>query len=174
MLLEELAQLRKTLDWEPARAALRLLEPRIATQARAAGVEPSKAAAIAAEALHLALRASDEPVGRWILSPHEEDAAEVRWAGVVAGVVRTVQVDRVFRAGLEPMAQGNEAWWIVDYKTAHGDEADPASAVARMRPAFQPQLKAYAEVLRGLHGTRAPVRAGLYYPRLALLDWWEA
>jgi hypothetical protein len=27
--------------------------------------------------------------------------------------------------------------------------------------------------LRNLHGADAVVRGGLYYPRMALFDWWE-
>ena len=49
----------------------------------------------------------------------------------------------------------------------------PASALPKLREFFAPQLEAYAEVLRNLHGSGAPVRAGLYYPRMLLFDWWE-
>jgi len=28
-------------------------------------------------------------------------------------------------------------------------------------------------VLRSLHGVDAVIRAGLYYPRMLALDWWE-
>jgi ATP-dependent helicase/nuclease subunit A len=34
-------------------------------------------------------------------------------------------------------------------------------------------LQTYAEVLRKLHGERAQIHAGLYYPRMLLFDWWE-
>jgi len=78
-------------------------------------------------------------------------------------------VDRVFRAGLTPESDGETAWWIVDYKTAHADSLDPAA----LRPLFAPQIEAYARVLRNLHGADAVVRAGLYYPRMLMLDWWE-
>ena len=42
-----------------------------------------------------------------------------------------------------------------------------------MREIFAPQVNAYAELLRKLHGADAPIRAGLYYPRMFLFDWWE-
>ena len=172
-LLERLAQLRKAHDWDAARAALKQLQPQIAAQIRATGVDQPKSAAIAAEALRLALDASDEPIGKWILSPHPEGSSEVRWAGVVTGSLRTVQVDRIFRAGPEPQSTGDQTWWIIDYKTAHADTLAPASALPKLRELFAPQLEAYAEVLRNLHGSGAPVRAGLYYPRMLLFDWWE-
>jgi ATP-dependent exoDNAse (exonuclease V) beta subunit len=172
-LLESLAHLRRNNAWEESRPALQQLQPRITARIRAAGIDPSKAADLAAEALRLVLAASNDPTGNWILSPHPEDSSEVRWTGVVAGVLRTVQVDRLFRAGLNPLSAGNQAWWIVDYKTAHADTPSPAAALPQLRATFAPQLEAYAEVLRNLHGTDAPLRAGLYYPRMLLFDWWE-
>jgi len=171
-LLEELARLRASSDWDAARAALQRFEPRIAARARAIGLDPAQAAQLAAQALELALKASNDPIGQWILSPHADAASEVRWAGVVAGSLRTVRVDRVFRAGLDPLSEGEHVWWIVDYKTAHAEPLDPAAALPELRKLFAPQLEAYAQILRNLHGQDAPIRAGLYYPRMFLLDWW--
>ncbi len=104
---------------------------------------------------------------------HLDEASEVRWTGVIAGNLRTVQVDRLFRAGLNPLSTGNEAWWIIDYKTAHADISDPTAALPLLRATFAPQLEAYAAVLANLHGKNTTIRAGLYYPRMSLLDWWE-
>jgi hypothetical protein len=93
---------------------------------------------------------------------------------VVSGGLRTVQVDRVFRAGPAPQStDDNSTWWIIDYKTAHGDGIDPKAALAGLRSEFAPQIEAYAKVLRNLHGADAAVRGGLYYPRMGLFDWWE-
>jgi len=172
-LLEELARLRSTHEWEPARAALKRIVPRIAAQVRASGIEQAQAARIAAQALESAFSASCDPIGQWILSPHSEAASEVRWAGVVAGNLSTVRVDRVFRAGHAPGSEGEDCWWIVDYKTAHAENFDPATALPELRQIFTPQLEAYAAVLRNLRGADAPIHAGLYYPRMLLLDWWE-
>jgi ATP-dependent helicase/nuclease subunit A len=170
--LEELSRLRAELDWEAARATLRKLEPRIAAGIRASGVDRRKSSSIAAEALQLALNASHSPQGQWILSPHADAASEVRWAGIVSGGLRTVRVDRVFRAGLEPASEGEQVWWIIDYKTAHADD-DAAAAVPALRKLFAPQVEAYGQILRNLHGPNATLRAGLYYPRMLVLDWWE-
>jgi ATP-dependent exoDNAse (exonuclease V) beta subunit len=172
-LLEELARLRAVMDWDEARAALPRVEPRVTAQIRAAGVEPAQAGRIAAQALQIAVMASRDPAGQWILSPHAEAASEVRWAGIVAGSLRTVQVDRVFRGGAEPLAQGSKAWWVIDYKTAHEGDADPDTAMPQLRKIFAPQIEAYAQVLRNLHGADAAVRGALYYPRMLKLDWWE-
>jgi hypothetical protein len=172
-LLEELALLRTRLDWEAARSALRPFWPRIAARVRAIGVDQPQASQIAAEALQLALKASHDPIGSWILSPHAGAASEASWAGVVAGDLRSVRVDRVFRAGPTPGAKGEDCWWIIDFKTTHASNLDPAQALPRLRELFAPQLEAYAGILRNLHGGDAHLFAGLYYPRMALLDWWE-
>jgi ATP-dependent exoDNAse (exonuclease V) beta subunit len=172
-LLEELARLRTVSDWPAARNALAQLHPRMAAQVRAQGVDQAQAASLADEALKLALGASHDPVGQWILSPHTDAASEVSWAGVVAGALSTVRVDRVFRAGLAPQSEGEQAWWIVDYKTAHANELDAAAALPGLRTLFAPQLEAYAKILRNLHGDDVLLRGGLYYPRMLTLDWWE-
>ncbi len=172
-LLQQLAQLLATQPWEAARTALGRMQPRIAAEIRAAGVEQAQAARIAAQALHIALEAAADPVGEWILSPHAAAGSEVRWTGAVAGSLHTVQADRVFRAGIRPRWAGDEAWWIIDYKTAHAEGLDPDAALPALREVFAPQLEAYAQVLRGLHGGDAPIFAGLYYPLMLRLDWWE-
>jgi ATP-dependent exoDNAse (exonuclease V) beta subunit len=172
-LLEELALLRTRLDWEAARSSLRPFELRIAAQVRAVGVNQTQSSQIASEAFQLALKASHDPIGSWILSPHAGAASEATWAGVVAGDLRSVRVDRVFRAGPSPGAKGEDCWWIIDYKTTHAGNLDPAQALPRLRELFAPQLEAYAGILRNLHGGDAHLFAGLYYPRMALLDWWE-
>jgi hypothetical protein len=84
-----------------------------------------------------------------------------------------VRVDRIFRAGLIPQSEGHAAWWIIDYKTTHADKLDPDLDLPQLRTLFAPQLEAYARVLRNLHGADGVIRAGLYYPRMLLLDWWE-
>ncbi|MGA9672378.1 MAG: 3'-5' exonuclease, partial [Terracidiphilus sp.] len=172
-LFEELARQRATSDWPTARAVLQRLEPRIAAQVRATGVDQEQADDIATQALKLTLDATNDPTAQWILSPHGEAANEVRWAGVVGGSLTSVRVDRVFRAGLTPVDEGQEAWWIVDYNTAHGDAENPATALPQLRKIFGPQIETYASILRNLHGADAVIRAGLYYPRMLLLDWWE-
>ncbi len=175
--LQKLAQLLISQPSKDARAALASFEPHIAAQIRAAGVEPSHAVRIAAQALQIALQAAADPLGKWILAPHLDAASEIRWAGVVSGSLRTVQVDRVFRAGSAPQSTAesaaHSAWWIIDYKTAHEDSLDPTSALPELRRIFAPQVETYAKVLRNLRGPDALVFGGLYYPRMSLFDWWQ-
>ena len=175
-LLQQLAGLLLSHSREAAIAALSLLEPRVAAEIRAVGVDPSQASHIAAQALQISLRAAAQPVGQWILSPQPDAASEVRWTGLINGRLRTVQVDRVFRSGSTPQSATqpqNSAWWIIDYKTAHENGDDAASTLLELRRTFAPQIEAYAEILRSLHGTSTPVFGGLYYPRMSLFDWWQ-
>ncbi len=173
MLLEQLARLRIAMEWDAARAALRALEPRVAAEVRALGLSPRQAQETAALAMSLALDASADPAGAWILSPHPQAASEIGWNGMVAGMLRSVRVDRVFQAGLTPCTDGDNCWWIVDYKTAHSENLTTEAALPNLRPHFAAQLEAYAEVLRKLHPDGRPIRVALYYPRLRALDWWE-
>ena len=172
-LLEELARLRAAHDWGSAIAALHSLEPAIVAQIRAAGFPASEAASIATQAIELASNAANDAVGQWILSPHADAASEAGWAGIVDGDLRQVRVDRVFRAGPAPIADGDDTWWVIDFKTAHADDVDPASVLPVFRAAFAPQLEMYSTLLRNLHGVNANLRAGLYYPRMSVLDWWQ-
>jgi ATP-dependent exoDNAse (exonuclease V) beta subunit len=174
-LLEQTARLRDTLDWDETRAALSRLQPKVMAQIRSAGLDVRQANQAAEQAVEIALKATNDPTGQWILSPHDDAASEARWAGVVKDEVRNVQVDRVFRAGASPHTNEGNCWWIIDYKTAHVDidRADASSPLPRLRALFEPQLQAYAEVLRKLHGQSVQIHAGLYYPRMLLFDWWE-
>jgi hypothetical protein len=172
LLFEELARLRTAQEWPSARAALHEFQPRLTAHLRSAGVEPPEAAKIASQALEIAIKASQDADGQWILSPHEDAASEVRWAGVIGGSMHEVRVDRVFRAGAAPHAEGDQCWWIIDFKTAH-EGGSRAEALLKLRALFGPQLELYAKVLRNLHGKDAAIRAGLYYPRMLAFDWWE-
>ncbi len=173
-LLESLAAFRATLDWESALSSLEKLQPRISAQVRTAGLSTSETSSIVAQAFDSVYRATMDPIGQWVLSPHAQAKSEAGWAGVVAGGLRLVRVDRIFRAGPEPILEGDDTWWIIDFKTAHANDIDSAAALPFFRSAFAPQLEMYAAILRNLHGTETRLRAGLYYPRMALLDWWEA
>lgn len=172
-LLEQIAALRMTNDWDSARAVLKENLPLITAQVRSVGMDPSHGRDLASKALDIVLRASQDPTAQWILAPHKDAASEARWAGVVENQIHSVQVDRVFRGGLLPGSTGNEAWWIVDYKTAHAEGASQEHDLPKLRDLFAPQLEAYAHILRDLHGADTPVRAGLYYPRMQAFDWWE-
>jgi ATP-dependent exoDNAse (exonuclease V) beta subunit len=174
-LLQQLARLRADSDWTSARTALQQFAPRIQAAIRSAGVDPAHAGSLAAEAMGLVLNASHDPNAAWILSPHLGAASEIRWTGVLDSSIHSVQIDRLFQAGPAPQSEGESVWWIIDYKTAHTPAAQPNAVpdMTTLRSFYARQLEIYARVLRNLHGANAPIRAGLYYPRMAALDWWE-
>lgn len=173
LLLQELALLRETQDWHSARDMLRRLQPRLIAQIRAAGIDLGQASRMTEQALEIVLSAASDPLGQWILSPHAEAASETRWAGVINGVLRTVQVDRIFKAGIAPLAEGADAWWIIDYKTAQVAGPDQDTSLGELREKYAPQVEAYAQVLRNLHPEGMPICCGLYYPRMMKFDWWQ-
>jgi ATP-dependent exoDNAse (exonuclease V) beta subunit len=178
-----LARVSASADWETASNALQQSAPRIdaqiRAQSRALGIDPTTAADIAARAMETVRKASLDATCQWILASHADASSEVRWVGLADGVLRNVQVDRVFRAGRSPLLDGDDTWWIVDYKTYSATPGIDASALLpKLRALFTPQLEAYAAVLRKLHGHAlpnrgTPIRAGIYYPRMLLFDWWE-
>jgi ATP-dependent exoDNAse (exonuclease V) beta subunit len=111
-----------------------------------------------------------DPDGAWILAPHLNAQSEVSWTGWNNGALETLRADRVFVAGDEPRSAGETHLWIVDYKmSAPSGKED---FLAHQRAMYAPQLARYARALREAQGIDLPVRFGLYYPRIARLDWW--
>jgi ATP-dependent helicase/nuclease subunit A len=171
--LEHLARLRSSSSWEEARARLTHFHGPLTSSARALGFDRENAAQIAAQALQIVLRAAEDSLAQWILAPHTGAASEIRWTGVLNGALRTVQADRVFRAGPLPLSDGENVWWIIDYKTAGTGHTAQSLSLPALRAQFAPQLELYAQVLRKLHAQQFEVRLGLYYPHALQFDWWE-
>ncbi|HTV82051.1 MAG TPA: UvrD-helicase domain-containing protein [Acidobacteriaceae bacterium] len=122
---------------------------------------------------NLLLACATDPVCQWILAPHPGAQAEAAWTGSSGTRFRTLRADRVFQAGPVPLADGSECWWIIDYKTAPAPSENREAFLRAERSLYAPQLLAYAQALRALHGTAVPLRLGLYYPAIAALDYWD-
>ena len=128
---------------------------------------------------NLLLACAGDPVCQWILAPHPGAQDEVSWTGSTGSPgssgarLRTLRADRVFQAGPAPLAQGSDCWWIIDYKTGVSPAADREAFLRSQRSLYAPQLLAYAQALRALHGSAAPLRLGLYYSAIAALDYWD-
>jgi hypothetical protein len=161
----------------------------------------AQAERLADEALTVARQASIHPVGAWILTPHPEAAAESRWTALAkqgpVSPIWNLRPDRIFFAPSDPIIEylnpetpltltsaNQPAWWIIDYKTSHAAGADLQNLAERQsflsahRQQHLGQLAAYAQVLRNLrkqpNGETMRIRAGIFYPRLQILDHWEA
>jgi ATP-dependent exoDNAse (exonuclease V) beta subunit len=157
-------------------------QPRLdAAQIRARAACLLRAAALTGHALksatdtvtNLLLTCAADPVCRWILAPHPEAQSEASWSSFTPGDhrLRTLRADRVFRAGPAPLQEGSDYLWVIDYKT--GTAPSGELFVAAERAVYAPQLLAYANALRALHGPTAAIRLGLYYPAIAVFDYWD-
>ncbi|MFT4112097.1 UvrD-helicase domain-containing protein [Silvibacterium sp.] len=119
-----------------------------------------------------------DPDGAWLLGQRENAESETSWtswndATSAEPALQTLRADRVFVAGETPRAVGSHITWIVDYKmSAPAGEALEAF-LAHQRELYAPQLAAYAEILKRVEGRKLEIRFGLYFPRIARLEWWK-
>jgi hypothetical protein len=107
-----------------------------------------------------------------VLSAHKDAASEqarTSWDEVRS----SVRLDRVFRAGPEPLAPGNDYLWIVDFKTAQHTGEGLDAFLSSERAKYALQLEAYAQMIRDDAGSGS-IRLGLYYPMLPRLIWWTS
>lgn len=108
--------------------------------------------------------------GLWVLGPHKNAASE--YALTSWGDRRSsVRLDRVFRAGPEPLAAATGCLWIVDYKTTTHGSRGVEEFLAEERQKYGPQMLAYARMMQSEAGL-GRLRVGLYYPMLPRLVWW--
>jgi hypothetical protein len=144
---------------------------------RAAALSGEPLASAAEAVMQLLLACIADPVCQWILAEHLDAQSEVSWTGFVPGEagarLRTLRADRVFRAGATPRAEGSDYLWVIDYKTGTAPSGDRQAFLQAERALYAPQLLAYARALRALHGPDTLLRAGLYYPTITVLDFWD-
>jgi ATP-dependent helicase/nuclease subunit A len=87
----------------------------------------------------------------------------------------SVRADRIFCAGSEPQAGGEDSLWIIDYKTAGHGSKGVDTFLESQRETYGPQLETYARLLAPTQGVSiAQVRLGLYFPVIPRLTWWPA
>jgi ATP-dependent exoDNAse (exonuclease V) beta subunit len=114
--------------------------------------------------------AAVDPHAQWILRQRPHASSEVAWTVVDEDGTRIVRCDRAFIAGADPLSEGRTHLWIVDYKTADGED----SFLLDEQKRYEPQLQGYAAALREATQSDLPVRLALYYPALPRLLWWPA
>jgi ATP-dependent helicase/nuclease subunit A len=159
-------------------ASVAEIRPQLRLQAsamlRAAAFPAGQTSAALADILAAAEEAAADPLGRWLLSSHPDAQSEASWTGWIDGRLQTLRADRIFRAGAEPLLEGSEYFWVVDYKTALYSGNDVAGFLSQQREVYEPQLLSYGRALRMLHGNGLQLRFGLYFPRIRRLEYWEA
>ncbi|WP_446742790.1 UvrD-helicase domain-containing protein [Silvibacterium acidisoli] len=116
---------------------------------------------------------SADTTGQWILAAHKDAQSEISWTGWLENGLKTLRADRLFRAGAEPGQAGEDHLWIIDYKMSTPAGEALEDFLLRQRQYYSPQLRGYAGILRQIEGPSAPIRLGLYYPRIAKFDWWQ-
>lgn len=146
-------------------------DPRIASVLRADGVPPASIARRTHQVKSALVNTLQDPEGRWVLIAQHETASEL--ALTAWNEDRTsVRLDRVFRAGREPFADGHECLWIVDYKTASHGTGGIEKFLQDEKAKYDPQMQTYARMMR-LATQSDEIRVGLYYPMLPKLIWWK-
>ncbi|HXB62513.1 MAG TPA: UvrD-helicase domain-containing protein [Acidobacteriaceae bacterium] len=146
-------------------SALESWLPGIAAMLRAHGLAPAELKPRADQALAALRSTLADPQGRWLLAPHPQAASEFAistWMG--DGALATYRMDRVFRAGDAPLADGEDFLWIVDYKiSAHGDDANDAFFAVESEK-HRSQLETYARAQQPALADVKGIRLAAFYP----------
>lgn len=144
-------------------------EQRLQAVLRNEGVAPVVAQREAPRALAALRNALADPSGRWILSARHSAASEYPIASFDASVLRA---DRTFVAGGEPLAEGDDSIWIIDFKTTDQGSRSPEHFSQDELLKYRDQLEHYASVMRELSLQPRRIVLGLYYPLIPRLLHW--
>ena len=147
--------------------------PALAASLRSEGLSFTLAQRESARAERALMLALQDPIGRWILSPHPSAASE-RTLKLALPEARALRVDRTFLAAAEPNANGSECIWIVDFKTTEQGALSDAAFAAEETVKYKQQMEAYAELRRSLPDGTLPIHLALYYPLIPRLLHWPA
>ena len=150
------SRVKASRQWNGKRVAA--LGSRIRMELRAEGVDDAQLAQAGADVDRALRRLIEDSRGRWLFDPaHADAASEWTLAGIDAGAIVHVSLDRTF------VADGVR--WIVDFKTGRHEGGDTAAFLAREEERYRPQLERYARIVRALDPR--PIRLALYYPLVA-------
>jgi ATP-dependent helicase/nuclease subunit A len=160
--------------------------PRLAALLRADGLAQATVNRLARESRTALENALHDPDGLWLLTSNTGAASEfalTAWPEAHGSMGQasirpvSIRIDRIFRAGPEPHAPGQDVLWIVDYKTSAHGSSGIDDFLAAQRTTYAPQLETYARILTQLpqppdRPALKDVRLALYYPTLPRLLWW--
>lgn len=144
-------------------------EPRLVAALRNEGLSFASALREAPRAMKALLNALEDPIGRWILSPHKSAVSEQSIASVDSSLLRA---DRTFLAGSAPLTPGDDRIWIIDFKTTEQGSRSPERFEQDELLKYRDQLERYASVQRDLSPVAHSIGLGLYYPLIPRLLHW--
>jgi hypothetical protein len=158
--------------------------PRIAAILRADGLPRATVDHLTRDTRAALEKTLRDPDGLWLLAAHPGGDSELavtaltahrEFAGQAPLRAESVRIDRIFHAGPEPHAPGEDFLWIIDYKTATHSLTGLDNFLAAERATYGPQLESYAHILAPARA-KSPdqVRLALYFPALPRLIWWNA
>lgn len=145
-------------------------DDRIITVLRSHGLSPKAAEELTGPVKRALASTLNDPVGLWILSAHKDAFSEQALTSWQEDLTN-LRIDRVFRAGSEPLLPGDSCLWIVDYKTTSCTNKDVEEFLSQEQQKYAAQLETYGKTM--LAGTEtASMRLGLYYPMIPAFRWW--
>ncbi|MBS1816074.1 MAG: UvrD-helicase domain-containing protein [Acidobacteria bacterium] len=170
--LEELA--RHTDDLTALQKSIQEWHTRMATYARARGLDQRQSRHVADETLRALRSTLASETGRWILTTHPEAESErAMIAPATENQPAFSRVDRIFLAGASSLSTGTTHRWIVDFKTAERATGID-DFLAAEKQIYAPKMLEYAKTARSSMNDARPVMLGLYYPLMDHFICWEA
>jgi len=150
-------------NWSGERVAA--ASDRFRKDLRRAGVNEEMLEEAVAQVQSALGRTLSDPMGRWILSPHESGACEYALTGWMDKKAVNIIIDRTFvdEAGTR---------WIVDYKTGIHTGGSVEAFLEQEKERYQEQMHTYARIMQKMENR--PVCLLLYYPRLQNYRKWMA
>lgn len=103
--------------------------------------------------------------GRWLLTAHQDGAAELGLGHRTHQAVHEYVVDRTF-------VDSGGTRWIVDYKTGGHEGGGLQGFLDSEQERYAPQLEGYARILMRIDSR--PTRLGLYFPVIGAWREWAA
>jgi len=145
--------------------------PRIAGVLRSEGLPPAMVERLAQRVRAALQNTLTDATGAWVIAAHQ-DAASERALTSWQEKRTSIRLDRIFRAGPEPLAAGLDYFWIVDFKTATHGAGGIQQFLESEKEKYAPQLENYARVLSAGGVRASQIRVMLYYPLAPDNTWW--
>ncbi|MHB1937734.1 MAG: UvrD-helicase domain-containing protein [Acidobacteriaceae bacterium] len=182
--LEPLAKILAENSGPAARTrAIDALTQPIRLQLLGCGHPPPEAGREAARIVAALRGVAEDEHGRWILAAHPSplrpeagtsgpQGFEIPLTAIHRNTMRSIRVDRMFVAGVDPTAGGTDVLWIVDFKTAPHGAGQLEEFLAKEREQYEEQMQLYGDIARTVYSEPREIRLGLYYPLLSRFVWW--